>query len=73
LIVGADLTLLSPLQPEALRSYHRYLWLERGVKERGGVAPSLRLSVENLEVILYLLAKTLPSLRVYQEHLGHAR
>jgi hypothetical protein len=31
---------VSPLQSESLVSNHRYLWLERGVKDRGDFAPS---------------------------------
>jgi hypothetical protein len=35
---------LAPLQLETSRGLQRYLWLERGVEERGGEAPSHILS-----------------------------
>ena len=44
LVSSANLTPLSPLQPESLGSNQRYLRLERGVQERGGEAPSYILS-----------------------------
>jgi hypothetical protein len=37
---GDNLTPLSPLQPDVLVIIGKYLWLERGAKERGGEAPS---------------------------------
>jgi len=61
---------LTPLQPETLRGNGKYLWLERGVQERGGCAPSPRLSLENLRVILYFFARTLPSMEKIVVPLG---
>jgi len=63
LVAGANLTPVSPLQPESLIVHHRYLWLERGVQERGGFVPSPRLSLENLEFII-CLARAIPSLKM---------
>jgi hypothetical protein len=48
---------LTPLQPELLRTIQRILWLERGVKERGGFAPSQILSPSQTMIKSIILQK----------------
>jgi hypothetical protein len=56
-IGGTNLTPLSPLQPDTLNGIERYLWLERGVQERGGFTPSQILSPSQAVVKLITLLK----------------
>jgi hypothetical protein len=42
MVSSANLTPLSPLQPESFVSDHRHLWLERGVQVREGTQPPLK-------------------------------